>query len=364
MSVFEQMLKTIQDMVEGNRQEIQDLRNAMSSTKSRRQDTTRIEARLEEEARRSQELLDKLAETEGRLATTEAQNRSLSHTVKSQGALLEKKKALEFSDNELAEIQKYSAVIVFDTCAIMNCPNLLDGVNDGELVVVPKHVNNELENHKVNHYFDERKSKAQRAITAIFNYQRRFPLIYEEGFVDLVPEVYRANADEKEQNDNKILAVAIRYKRFSDVQVIFITDDRSLANKASGENIEVWTAKDFLTPPETSFDDEDTQASPSNTTDSMVNEAGVQTAEVISSEETELHEKAKEEFLAQKISTKVLHLEPSQISILQNNGIKTLADFLEQTESSFSNMKVKKGMVFTAKFLKEQEKLKAKLEEL
>lgn len=135
-------------MVESNRQEIQSLRSELTSRKSRREDTTRIEARLADEEHRNQELLDKLTETEGRLATTEAQNRNLSHTVKNQDALLERKKALEFTESELAELHMYSAIIVFDTCSIMNHPNLLDGVNDGELVVVPKDVSNELEHHK------------------------------------------------------------------------------------------------------------------------------------------------------------------------------------------------------------------------
>lgn len=80
--------------------------------------------------------------------------------------------------------------------------------------------------------------------------------------------------------------------------------------------------------------------------------------------ETKRQAKAKEEYLAQKISTKLLHLEASQISLLQNNGIKTIADFMAQTENSFASMKVKKGIPFTARFLKEQETIRCKLENL
>lgn len=134
LSIFEQMFRQIQEMVEGNRQEIQSLKGELAARQSRREDTTRIQARLEDEEHRSQELLDKLAETESRLATSEAQ--------------VKKQRELEFTESELAELRKYSTIIVFDTCSIMNCPNLLDGVNDGELVVVPKDVNNELEHHK------------------------------------------------------------------------------------------------------------------------------------------------------------------------------------------------------------------------
>ena len=366
---FEQILKTIQEMVEGNRQEIQSLKGELTSRKSRREDTTRIEARLAEEERRSQELLDKLTETEDRLATTEAQNRDLSHTVKTQDALLERKRALEFTEDELEELHRYSTIIVFDTCSIMNYPNLLDGVNDGELVVVPKDVNNELEHHKTRFGADERKIKAQRAISAIFNYKRHFPLTYAEGLTDLVPNVYRADTGEKEQNDNMILSVALRYKYYTDIPVIFITDDRSLSNKASGEGLEVWTAKDFLTPPESSFEDVPQAVVSAETVvgtePAESSEATQITAEKTSAvAEAERRAKAQEEYLAQKISLKVLHLETSQISVLQNNGIRTLADFMAQTESSFASLKVKKGVPFTARFLKEQERIKRKLENL
>ena len=80
--------------------------------------------------------------------------------------------------------------------------------------------------------------------------------------------------------------------------------------------------------------------------------------------EAERRAKAIEEYLAQKISAKLLHLEASQISVLQNNGIKTMADFMAQTESSFAGMTVKKGLPFTARFLKEQETIRRKLENL
>lgn len=354
LAIFEEMLAAIKEMVEGNRQEIQALKNDLTSRRSRREDTSRIEARLADEERRSQELLEKLGETETRLASSEAKNRTLTHTVRAQDELLEKKKALEFTEEELEHLRKFTAIIVFDTCSIMNYPNLLDGVNDGELVIVPKVVNNELENHKVKHYFDDRQKKAQRAISAIFNYKRRFPLEYAESLLDLVPAEYRVDEGEKELNDNKILAVAIRYKAYTDIPVIFITDDKSLANRADGEGIEVWTAQDFLTPPESSFEEDD---------EAEVNADEVESEEAKAAEE-ERKKKAQEDFLAQKISTKLLHVESSQISLLQNYGVKTLAQFMAQTEESFSQMRAKNGMTFTAKFLKEQSAIQHKLETL
>ena len=166
-----------------------------------------------------------------------------------------------------------------------------------------------------------------------------------------------------------ILSVALRYKYYTDIPVIFITDDRSLSNKASGEGLEVWTAKDFLTPPESSFEDVPQSVVGAETVvgaePAESNEATQISEEKTSAvAEAERRAKAQEEYLAQKISPKVLHLEASQISVLQNNGIRTLADFMAQTESSFADLKVKKGVPFTARFLKEQEHIKHKLENL
>ena len=146
--------------------------------------------------------------------------------------------------------------------------------------------------------------------------------------------------------------MAIRYKAYTDIPVIFITDDKSLANRADGEGIEVWTAKDFLTPPETSFEEDG-----ADEIDEVVSEEA-------NAAEEERKQKAQEEYLAQKISTKLLHLESSQISLLQNYGVKTLAQFMAQTEENFSMMRAKNGMTFTAKFLKEQSAMQHKLESL
>lgn len=384
---FESVLRAIQEMVAENRKAIMGLKQDLATKQTHKEDTSQIEAMLAEQERASQELLARLGETEERLAAAEAKNRSLADKVKNQGALLDQRKALEFSEAEAEELRKYTAIIIFDTCSIMNFPNLLDGVRDGELVVVPKDVNNELEHHKTAHYFDDRKIKAQKAITAIFNYKRRYPLIYADAMIDLVPAVYRANDGERELNDNKILAVAIRYRRFTDIPVVFITDDRSLSNKAAGEDIEVWTSKDFLAPPSSSPAEHAAVAAPAPAAEVLIPEAAIvpETAVVPEADppanETDLsvpaaeepeavaaeaqrREEARAEFLAQKISAKVLQLDARQISILQNNGIKTLADFMAQTEETFSKVKAKKGMPYVAKYLKEQEHIRAKLEKL
>ncbi len=78
--------------------------------------------------------------------------------------------------------------------------------------------------------------------------------------------------------------------------------------------------------------------------------------------EAKTSEMTREEFLAQKIT--VLRIEQNLLSILQKNGIRTMADYLAQTEESFSMMKAKNGMAYTARFLQLQGIMKRKLESL
>ena len=71
-------------------------------------------------------------------------------------------------------------------------------------------------------------------------------------------------------------------------------------------------------------------------------------------------EEARQAFLGQRIST--LRIDQSQISLLQNNGVKTVGDFLRQTEESFSQMRTKNGMTFTSQFMMLRDGLLAKLD--
>ena len=172
--------------------------------------------------------------------------------------------------------------------------------------------------------------------------------------------------------------MASDFKIYTDIPVYFITDDRSLSNKAAGEDLDVWTAKDFLVPPETAFEHDtfvespvtapssamETQAAKVSAVKAPALEIGEEESFVSEAASIERRTRAREEYLAQKISAKLLHLEAKQISILQNNGIKTIADFMAQAESDFAKMKVKKGIPFTARFLKEQETIRRKLESL
>lgn len=54
-------------------------------------------------------------------------------------------------------------------------------------------------------------------------------------------------------------------------------------------------------------------------------------------------------------------LEHSQVSILNNHGITTIAQFLEQSEEDLENIKNSKGLSFKGKYLEVQKKLKKKM---
>lgn len=77
----------------------------------------------------------------------------------------------------------------------------------------------------------------------------------------------------------------------------------------------------------------------------------------------------KEAFLSQKAAVLLKgegkeRLEQSQVSILQNYGVHTVAAFLEQTEESFSAMKSKNGVCYKDRYLEVQALMKEKLESL
>lgn len=162
-----------------------------------------------------------------------------------------------FSSAELEQYRGYSACIIFDTCSIMNSPDLLEFVNGEELVVVPKIVLDELENNKRKFDYNDAGRAAQKAISAIYNYERLYPLVMADDNVKLIPETYRAKNGEFESNDNRILSVAIRHKIYTPLPVVFITNDFSLSLKASGQNITVCSAEEFINgniPPFPHFD--------------------------------------------------------------------------------------------------------------
>ena len=77
----------------------------------------------------------------------------------------------------------------------------------------------------------------------------------------------------------------------------------------------------------------------------------------------------REEFLSRKITVLITadngeRLEQSEISLLQNNGVSTIKDFLMLSEADFFGMKTKRGIGYTAHYLNVQKKLKARIEKI
>ena len=152
---------------------------------------------------------------------------------------------VDFSQEELDKYRGSSACIIFDTCSIMNAPDLLEFVTGEELVVVPKVVLNELENNKLKFGHNDAGRKAQQAISSIHNYKKQRLILFADDNTGLIPPVYRAEDGKDETNDNKILSVVIRHKLYIPTPVLFITDDYSLSLKATGQDIDVCTSEEF-----------------------------------------------------------------------------------------------------------------------
>jgi predicted ribonuclease YlaK len=116
-------------------------------------------------------------------------------------------------------------LIVLDTSALMQVPDLLATMRHGDIPVVPRRVLDELDGLKES----VEDGTAQKARSAIRSLERAGQAVsYESEVLDLLP------SDWEHTSDNRILSVAL-YLRLSDVLVV--TGDRNFRNKARAENI-------------------------------------------------------------------------------------------------------------------------------
>ncbi len=127
---------------------------------------------------------------------------------------------------------RYSKVYVFDTCALMNCPEILDDFTDNRaLAIIPKQVLVELDGNKKN--IDETKSgEARAAIRKIEEYRKEPWMELQE---DMYPEVVSKSYQESGIPDINILSVAVKYKL---KKPIMVTDDKNFQNFAISEGVE------------------------------------------------------------------------------------------------------------------------------
>ena len=119
---------------------------------------------------------------------------------------------------------------VFDTNALMNDPTLISKPKRNRSYIVPIIVLEELDKLKLD---KNRSQKASNAIRAINKSNVRI-------------EKYREHALPKDfdmrNNDNKILATAMK---FPNKNVVIVTDDNNLKNKARSQNIKCMSLSEF-----------------------------------------------------------------------------------------------------------------------
>ena len=122
---------------------------------------------------------------------------------------------------------------VFDTCALIHQPDLLRTATDNVMYIIPKVVIRELDGNKTDLGLseDDRRNAAA-AIRNIKRLQNGNQLAIEEGDLNLIAPEYQ----QQPTKDDWILAVAAAHKGS---EVVLITDDNNLTNKAGGEGVKV-----------------------------------------------------------------------------------------------------------------------------
>ena len=191
-----------------------------------------------------------------------------------------------------------------------------------------------MDKHKSNRYNPDLAKIAQKAIKNIrrevalsdaypmrFDYEKSHPVLVSDDF-------------DAESNDCKILSVAQRYKEYTDVKVLVVTDDLNLQARAKSEDINTCTGTEFVdgrTVRKIDFDGN-----------------GEYTMQQI-------------DFLKTKIRP-TNGFTDKEVVLLKQYGITTYEAFLDMTEAEFSCMRDKKGLSFERHFMQIQKKLLDELE--
>ena len=271
-----------------------------------------------------------IAEHQRRIAEKEAETIALEEKLAAQNALLEAKKNAEFSEDELLQFENFKSVILIDTCAIMHQNDILEYVSDDEIVRIPQTVLNELEDHKKNPYDKELSKNGQRCLVAIRsarkNRRSETAFEYEKPYEFLLPEAYAIQKDDEKAtiNDRLIFSSALRYKVYSKINVILISDDTTMLDYGDSEHIETMTSDEFI---------------------SGRRKHDIP-APIVQIKPT------KEEFLAKKLKHNEYTLSLHEVQVLQMNGILTIGDLLSKTEKDLAFIKDKKGISYTSRITK------------
>ena len=140
-------------------------------------------------------------------------------------------KILTTSKSVVDELKNQSGILyVFDTNALMNDPNLINTSKRNSSYIVPITVLEELDKLKLDR---NRSQKASSAIRSINKSNVRIEKYSEHA----LPKDF-----DMRNNDNKILATAMK---FSNKNVVIVTEDNNLKNKAKSQNIRCMSLSEF-----------------------------------------------------------------------------------------------------------------------
>lgn len=132
---------------------------------------------------------------------------------------------------EALRLMNRKKYLVFDTCALIHKPEILQCRSSNVVFVVPKVVLQELDGKKKDFSMsDEERKNVREAIRLI---KKTSPQL-EDSAPDLLPEDYRRNPT----NDDLIMSVALNFAAEKE-DVILVVDDTNFSNKCEGEDIPV-----------------------------------------------------------------------------------------------------------------------------
>lgn len=134
-------------------------------------------------------------------------------------------------------LEAATKVFVVDSCFLIKKPDLPKLIRQGEVLLVPDKVHEELDNLKAKNKNQGVVVSASKAIKALAD-NKFGNVLTIQADLDNLPASY-----ERSKPDNHILAAVLTYRKFSP---ILLTDDKNFINKARGLEIPSLTVEEYL----------------------------------------------------------------------------------------------------------------------
>lgn len=141
---------------------------------------------------------------------------------------------INFVENVRKGLSEIKCHYIFDTCALINHPEILEFAGQKDILIVPKTVLEELDGLKN----DNKNGQYARTAIREINSRAGKGITISESFPQILSKDYDRNI-----KDNLILSVALSYRKKN---MALVTDDINLANKAKGENINAVSSEECL----------------------------------------------------------------------------------------------------------------------